>query len=575
MEDSLVKMNNREIARIFYEIADMLEMQDVQFKPRAYQKAAQNIESLSEDIGEIYKRGELEKIPGIGKSIAEKVKELLEKGTLKYYEKLKKEIPVNLEELTAVEGLGPKIIKLLYKELGVKNLNDLERVAKEGKIRHLKGMGEKIEENILENIEFARKKGGRILIGLALPEAMRIIEALEKEAERISLAGSLRRKKETIGDMDILAVSPTPQKLMDGFTGMKEVEKILAKGETKSSVRLKSGIQVDLRIVEKESFGSALQYFTGSKEHNIEVRKIAVRHDYKLNEYGLFEKKSEKKIVGETEEEVYNALGMQYIPPELRENRGEVETALNGALPSLIEQEDVKGDLQMHTKWSDGRNTIEEMVEEARTRGHSFIAITDHVGSLKIAGGMDEEEIRKQMKEIHALNKKYDDFRIFHGAEVNILKDGSLDMKRDVLKDIDVVIASIHSAFRQPMEEMTERIIKTLENDVVDILAHPTARLIYKREAIKFDVEKIFDVTRENNIILEINAQPDRLDLNDILAKKAIERGVKLSIGTDAHSKEHLGYIELGLAVARRGWAEKKDIVNTYSIKALDKIFNK
>ena len=568
-------MKNREIAKIFYEIADMLEMQDVQFKPRAYRKAAQNIESLSEDIEEIYKRGELEKIPGVGKSIAEKVKEFIEKGSVAYYEKLKKEIPVNLEELSSVEGLGPKMIKLLYKELGIKNLNDLEKAAKEGKIRHLKGMGERTEQKILENIEFARKKGGRILLGFALPEAMKLIKFLEKYAEKISLAGSLRRKKETIGDMDILAVSLNPEKLMDEFTSMNEVDKILAKGETKSSVRLKSGIQVDLRIVDKESFGSALQYFTGSKEHNIEVRKIAVRNGYKLNEYGLFDKKSNKKIAGENEEGVYKALGMQYIPPELRENRGEVEAALNGALPALVERKDVRGDLQMHTKWSDGANTIEEMVKEGIKLGHSFIAITDHVGTLKIAGGMGEEEIRKQMKEIESLNEKYDDFHIFHGVEVNILKDGNLDMSRKVLKDVDVVIASIHSAFRQPMEEMTKRLLKALENDVVDILAHPTARIIYKREAIKFDVEKVFDAARENDIILEINAQPDRLDLNDILAKKAIEMGVKLSIGTDAHNKETLRYIELGVAVARRAWAEKKDIVNTYSIDKLEKIFSK
>ena len=568
-------MKNREIAKIFYEIADMLEMQDVQFKPRAYRKAAQNIESLSEDIEEIYKRGELEKIPGVGKSIAEKVKEFIEKGSVAYYEKLKKEIPVNLEELSSVEGLGPKMIKLLYKELGIKNLNDLEKAAKEGKIRHLKGMGERTEQKILENIEFARKKGGRILLGFALPEAMKLIKFLEKYAGKISLAGSLRRRKETIGDMDILAVSLNPEKLMDEFTSMNEVDKILAKGETKSSVRLKSGIQVDLRIVDKESFGSALQYFTGSKEHNIEVRKIAVRNGYKLNEYGLFDKKSNKKIAGETEEGVYKALGMQYIPPELRENRGEVEAALNGALPALVERKDVRGDLQMHTKWSDGANTIEEMVKEGIKLGHSFIAITDHVGTLKIAGGMGEEEIRKQMKEIESLNEKYDDFHIFHGVEVNILKDGNLDMSRKVLKDVDVVIASIHSAFRQPMEEMTKRLLKALENDVVDILAHPTARIIYKREAIKFDVEKVFDAARENDIILEINAQPDRLDLNDILAKKAIEMGVKLSIGTDAHNKETLRYIELGVAVARRAWAEKKDIVNTYSIDKLEKIFSK
>ena len=565
-------MRNKEVAKVLYGIADLLEIKEVKFKPNAYRRAAQNIELLPEDIEKVFERGELEKIPGVGKNIAKKIGELLERGKLEYYEKLKKEIPVDVESLSSIEGMGPKKIKTLYKELGIKNLNDLEKAAREGKIREIKGMGEKTEKKILESIAFARK-GKRELLGIILPEAMELKALLEKKVEMISIAGSLRRMKETIGDMDILAFSSEPMEIMDFFTNMKNVEAVIVKGETKSSVRLESGIQVDLRIVPKESFGSALQYFTGSKEHNIAVRKIAVRAGYKLNEYGLF--KGDKKIEGESEEGVYRALGMDFIPPELRENRGEVEAAMAGKLPHLVEYEDVKGDLQMHTKWSDGANTIEEMVEEARKMGHEFIAITDHVGSLKIAGGMDEDEIRKQMREVEKVNEKYDDIHIFYGVEVNIMKDGTLDMGKKVLKDVDVVVAGIHSGLRMSEEEMSARLIKAMESGVVDIVAHPTGRIIQRREGIKLDFEKVFDAARENNVVMEINAQPARLDLNDIHTKMAVERGVKLSIGTDAHNLSNLHYINLGTAVARRGWAEKDDIINTCPVKKLQKLFGK
>jgi len=565
-------MRNKEVAKVLYGIADLLEIKEVKFKPNAYRRAAQNIELLPEDIEKVFERGELEKIPGVGKNIAKKIGELLERGKLEYYEKLKKEIPVDVESLSSIEGMGPKKIKTLYKELGIKNLNDLEKAAREGKIREIKGMGEKTEKKILESIAFARK-GKRELLGIILPEAMELKALLEKKVEMISIAGSLRRMKETIGDMDILAFSSEPMEIMDFFTNMKNVEAVIVKGETKSSVRLESGIQVDLRIVPKESFGSALQYFTGSKEHNIAVRKIAVRAGYKLNEYGLF--KGDKKIEGESEEGVYRALGMDFIPPELRENRGEVEAAMAGKLPHLVEYEDVKGDLQMHTKWSDGANTIEEMVEEARKMGHEFIAITDHVGSLKIAGGMDEDEIRKQMREVEKVNEKYDDIHIFYGVEVNIMKDGTLDMGKKVLKDVDVVVAGIHSGLRMSEEEMSARLIKAMESGVVDIVAHPTGRIIQRREGIKLDFEKVFDAARENNVVMEINAQPARLDLDDIHTKMAVERGVKLSIGTDAHNLSNLHYINLGTAVARRGWAEKDDIINTYPVKKLEKLFGK
>ncbi len=566
-------MKNQEIAKILYEIADLLEIEGVEFKPRAYRKAAQNIESLSVDIEELYKKGQLEKIPGVGKSIAEKIKEYLETGKVKKLEELREKIPVDIESLSAVEGLGPKMIKVLYEKLGVKNLDDLERVAKQRRIRRLKGFGEKIEKKILEGIEIARQRQHRFLLGFVLPEAKAIMEELKPYVEKISLAGSIRRRKETIGDVDILAVSSQPEKVMDIFTSMKRVEKVLAKGITKSSVRLHGGIQVDLRIVGKESFGSALQYFTGSKEHNIEVRKIAIKLGYKLNEYGLF--KGFERIAGKDEEEVYKALGMQWIPPELRENRGEVEAALNKRLPKLVEYNEVKGDLQMHTKWSDGANTIEEMIIEAKKLGHKFIAITDHVGSLKIAGGMDEEKVIEQAKEIEKLREKFDDIYIFHGIEANIMKDGSLDVSNSLLKQVDVVLASVHSAFRMEEKEMTARVIKAIENEYVDILAHPTCRIIQKREPIKIDMEKVLEVAKDNDIIMEINAYPDRLDLNDIHTKMAIDMGVKISIGTDAHNKEHLKFYELGTAVARRGWAKKEDVINTYSAEKLMKLFEK
>lgn len=565
-------MKNKEVARVLYAIADLLEIKEEKFKPNAYRKAAQNIELLPEDIEKVFEQGNLEKIPGVGKNIAKKIEEFLKTGKLEYYERLKKEIPVDVEALSSIEGMGPKKIKTLYNELGIKNLSELEKAAREGKIREIKGMGEKTEKKILESIAFARK-GKRELLGVILPEAMELKALLEKKVEMISIAGSLRRMKETVGDMDILAFSSQPMEVMDFFTSMENVEAVIAKGETKSSVRLESGIQVDLRIVPKESFGSALQYFTGSKEHNIEVRRIAVRAGCKLNEYGLF--KGEKRIAGESEEGVYRALGMDYIPPELRENRGEVEAAMAGKLPHLIEYEDVKGDLQMHTKWSDGANTIEEMVEEARKMGHEFIAITDHVGSLKIAGGMDEDEIRKQMREVEKVNEKYDDIHVFYGVEVNIMKDGSLDMGKSVLKDVDVVVAGIHSGLRMSEEEMTARMIKAMESGVVNIIAHPTGRIIQRREGIKLDFEKVFDAAKENGVVMEINAQPARLDLNDVHVKRAVEKGLKLSIGTDAHNLSNLHYINLGVAVARRGWAEKKDIINTYSPKKLEKLFEK
>lgn len=560
-------MKNKEIARIFNEIADIYEMQDVDFKPRAYRKAAQNIESLGTDIEHLHQDGKLQDIPGVGESTAEEIEEFLETGSIKRLQKLKEDIPVDLRSLSAVETLGPKKIKTLYQELEIKNLDDLEQAAKEGKIRNLEGFGEKTEENILDNIAFAREKGKRFLLGYVLPEAKEIIEELKDTVETIELAGSLRRMKETIGDVDILVISSEPEKIMKNFTSLDRVEKVVAKGDTKSTIRVYGGIQVDLRIVEKKSFGSALQYFTGSKDHNVKLRKIAQKKNLKLNEYGLF--KNDSRKAGESEESVYQALDLKWIPPELRENNGEIDAAKNGSLPTLISYDDVRGDLQMHTTWSDGNNTVEEMVNKARDLGHSFIAFTDHVGSLKVAGGMDKKEWKKQGKQIKKIQDKYDDIHIFHGMEANIKKNGEMDVSTSFMKDADVVLASVHSSFRQPKKEMTERVKKAIENKYVHILSHPTGRKIQKKEAINLDIDKVFESAKDHNVAIEINAYPERLDLNDGLVRRAVDQHVKLSIGTDSHRKDHLRYYELGIAVARRGWAQKKDIINTYSLKKL------
>ncbi len=568
-----MNVKNREIAKILYEMADLLEIKGEDFKPRAYRRAAINIESLAVDIEELYKRNELEKIPGVGKSIAEKIKEYIETGTIKKWEELKKEIPVDIESLSSVEGVGPKMIKVLYEKLGVKNIDDLERVARQGRIRRLKGFGVKTEKKILEAIEFARKKYERFILGYVLPEAMQIVDVLKPHVSKISLAGSIRRRKETVGDVDILAVSPKPKEVMDIFTSMKGVETVLAKGITKSSIRMSSGIQIDLRIVEESSFGSALQYFTGSKEHNIALRKIAIKRGWKLNEYGLFE--GEKKIAGREEEEIYEKLGMQWIPPELRENRGEIEAAMMHALPELVDYNDIKGDLHTHTKWSDGANTIEEMAMEAKRIGHEYIAITDHAGRLRVAGSMDEAAIKEQAREIERLRERIDGIEILHGVEANIMKDGSIDISNEVMKELDFVIASIHSAFRMEEKEMTSRLIKAMENEYVKIIGHPTGRILMKRDAIKLDMDAVLDAAKDNGIVMEINAYPERLDLNDINVKLAIEHGVKLSIGTDSHNREHLRYYGLGVAVARRGWAERKHIINTMHAKELKKFLSR
>ena len=571
-------MTNPKITQIFYQMAEYYEMKDVAFKPQAYERAARMIESMGEDLQDIYKKGGLKtlmEVEGIGQGLAEKIEEFIKSGRIKEYEKLKKECPVDLEALSAIEGLGPKTIKMLYEKLKIKTVKDLEKAAKAHQIQKLPRFGPKVEENILRGIEFSRGDQGRFLLGYILPLVRRIekrLKDLDFVSEAIA-AGSIRRMKETIGDIDILAVSSKPEKVMDYFCSMPEVEKIIAKGGTKSSVRLDLGLDGDVRVVPKESFGAALQYFTGNKDHNIELRKIAQNKNLKLNEYGVF--RGKKQVAGKTEEEFYKILGLQWIEPELRENTGEIDAAQKGNLPNLVDYKDIKGDLQMHSEWSDGAHSIKEMAETARELGHQYIAITDHTGELRIAGGMDEKTILKQIAEIDKINKSLKGIKILKGAEVNIRKDGTLDISDKILTKLDIVLASVHSNFKMPIEAMTRRICKAMENPHVDIISHPTARVIQRREGYQVDFDELLECAIRTGAVLEINSYPSRLDLNDVHIKKAVEAGVKLSIGTDSHSKNQLHNIELGIAQARRGWAEKKDIINTMEYEELIKFLKK
>jgi DNA polymerase (family 10) len=559
-------MRNFELSRIFYQMSEFLEMKEDNFRARAYSKVARVLESMEKDIEEIYREGgfkALEEIPGVGEGIAKKIEEYLKTKKIKEYQRLKKESPIDVESLTAIEGIGPRKIKVLYKKLGIRNIKDLEKAAKAGKIRQLEGFGKKSEHNILQAIEFVKSSKGRFLLGVILPIVREIIARLSKlpQVNEISAAGSVRRMKETIGDIDILITSSEPDKVMDFFTAMPEVVKIWAKGPSKSSVRLRGGFDCDLRVVKKESFGAALQYFTGSKDHNILTRRIAIQKGLKLNEYGVFKKG--KRIAGRTEKEVYQSIGLPYIEPEIRTNSGEIEAALKNQLPKLIGYDDIKGETQCHTTWSDGSATIEQIAKAARKMGYQYIVITDHAGFLRIAGGLDKEKLFKYMKEIDEVNKRISGIKILKGAEVDIKKDGRLAIKDEILAKLDIVFASIHSAFKMPKSDMTKRVIRAIENPHVDIIAHPTGRVIFRREGYQLDFEKVFKAAKENQTALEINAHVDRLDLKDTDVRQAIEAGVKLTIGTDAHNPHHLPMMELGIAQARRGWAEKKDILNT------------
>ena len=566
------QLKNLELSRIFEQIARILKIKgENPFKIRAYEKIALVLENLPIDIETIYQQGRLNNIPGVGEGIAKKIEEFLTTGKLEYYEKLKETIPSGVIELLDISEVGPKTAKLLYEELGVDNIEKLEKAVRQHRIKDLPGMGEKSEDNILRGIKLYKRRKERVLLGTALPLAEEIVESLSRldETDKIIFAGSLRRKKETIGDIDILVTSRKPEKIMKTFTSLPQVREILAEGPTKSSVITKGDIHVDVRVVEPISFGAALQYFTGSKAHNIKLRELAVKRGLKINEYGVFDVKTDRRIAGESEQEIYQILDLSFIPPELREDRGEIEAAQENRLPQLIEYSRIRGDLHLHTKWSDGAHTIRQMAEAAKKKGYKYIAITDHSQSLKMTGGLTEEKLREQIELIHTINQELKDFTILSGSEIDIKSDGSLDYPDEILSRLDIVIAAIHSGFKQESKIITNRIVRAMQNKWVNIIAHPTGRLIGYREAYQVDINKIMDVAAETRTILEINAYPERLDLNDVYCRMAKDRGVQLAIETDAHSIDGLEFMNLGVDVARRGWLEEKDIVNTLPLDKL------
>jgi len=582
-------MTNQELVKVLYEMAALLEIKEVAFKPQAYERAAYSIEALGEDVDEIYKKGglkALEDIPGVGQGIAERIEEYIKTGRIADHDKLKKSFPVDIGGLMAIEGVGPKMVKKLYRELGIKNARELEAAAKAGELSKLEGLGEKSEQKILKSIGFLRQSQGRFILGFILPTVRKIVDSLKAlpEVKRAEFAGSIRRMQETVGDLDILVISNKPRlgrgspeeaasKVMDFFVKMPEVQDIIEKGPTRTSVRLKIGMDADVRVLPPESFGAALQYFTGDKYHNIALREIAIKKGCKLNEYGLFSarggsasggKGSKLKLVaGKTEEEIYKKLGMEWMEPELRTNHGEIEAALADKLPKLIGYDDLKGDLQVQTDWTDGENSIKDMAEAARRRGLEYIAITDHTRSLAMTGGLDEKKILKQMAEIDKVQKQVSGIKILKGSEVNINKDGTLDIDDETLAKLDVVGAAVHSNFNMPEADMTARIIRAMENPNVDILFHPTGRIIKRREPYKVDMDAIIKAAKKTGTVLEIDAYPDRLDLKDEHVRKAVGESVKLSIDSDAHAAGHIKFLEFGIAQARRGWASRDDIVNT------------
>lgn len=563
-------MKNALVARILYEVADLLELQDVPFKPRAYRRAARAVEDCPTPIEDLVAQGRLRELPGVGEAIAEKIAEIVETGKLAYHEELKAALPVDLHALTAVDGVGPKTAKLLYEALGVRTLDDLERAAQEGRIRTVRGLGEKTEEKILRGLSEARRAERRVLLGRALPLARDLGRRLLATGlvSRVEPAGSLRRGKETVGDLDFLAISDRPEEAAEAFCSLPGVEEVLARGPKKASVRLGGGLQCDLRIVAKESFGAALQYFTGSKEHNIRLRERAVARGLKLSEYGLFSSDG-RAVAGEDEEGVYRALGLAWIPPELREDGGEIPAAERGALPRLVELADVRGDLHVHTDLSDGEMGLREAIEAARARGLSYLAVTDHLKFAAAIPGLTPDDLRRQVEEVRRLSEGLRGFTVLTGVEANIARDGSVDVPRDLLRDLDFVIASVHTHLRLGRAEMTERLCRAVEDEAVDALGHPTGRLLGERPPYEADWDEVFRRAAKAGTAMEVNAHPQRLDLPGELVRRALEFGVRLALGTDAHTPSQFDFLELAVLTARRGWATGDTVLNTLPVPAL------
>jgi len=565
-------MKNAEIKDLFNEIADFLEIKgENPFRIRAYRRAAQAVEGLAEDIAAIAGRGGLLDIPGIGKDLAAKIQEYLENGSVDYLEDLRREIPAGVIELMRIHGVGPRTAKLLYEHAGVDSVEKLEALAQAHKLSGLPGIQAKTEENILKGIQVWRSGRERMALGSALMLAEGIVHTLRAlpEVDQIATAGSLRRMRETVKGIDILVTSTSPTQVMEVFVGLPNMAEVLARGETKSAVRLKENIQVDLRVVDPDCFGAALQYFTGSKQHNIRVRELAQRKGLKVNEYGVFHEKSNRRAAGATEEEVYRAVGLPLIPAELREDGGEIEAALEGKLPTLVTLEDIRGDLQLHTTWSDGAHSLSDLTAGVRAKGYQYMAVTDHSKSATVARGMNEERVLQMIAEVRAANKRLKGFRILAGCEVDIKGDGTLDFPDEILHQLDLVQVSIHSRFKMSREEMTARIVRAVQHPLVHILGHPTGRLIGERAAYELDMEAVLAAARTAGTAVEINASPSRLDLNDLHARRAKELGIPIVISTDAHTIAHLEFMRFGVSVARRAWLTPGDILNTRPLKEL------
>lgn len=572
-------MKNAGIVEIFENLYNILSIDEkTRFEALAYQRAARTLESMSDDVSDIYNKYGIDglmKIPGVGKGIAQHIVEYLKTGKIQKYEEIKDKYPINFKDLFRMEGLGPKKAILLYNKLGIKNLNDLKKAAEEHKIRDIPGFGEKSEELILKNISMLNSLSGRILLGTGLNEARKIVSYLKESnlVDKCIIAGSTRRMEETLGDLDILATSKNNKKIMDLFTNFNDVKSIVVKGDTKTTVLLNIGTTCDLRVIKDESSGAALQYFTGSKDHNIKIRKIAIDNNYKLNEYGLFY--NDNNIANNKDEEfIYNKLGMDYIPPEMREDRGEIELALKHEIPVLINLNDIKGDLHLHTKESDGLNTTDEMVNAALKKNYEYIAITNHTKNLKIANGMNDEDFIKYFDVIDNLNKKYK-IRILKGVEVDILKDGSLDLKDETLDKMDCVIASVHMDTSMSKEDMTQRVINAIKTNRVNILGHPTGRLINKRLPYDIDLDEVSKYCEKYKTAMEINASPERLDLNDNNILRTSKNNVYYSIDTDSHNIYSYDFMELGIGTARRGWLTKDKVINTLELNDLLKFLKK
>ena len=564
-------VHNADIAAAFDEIADLLEIKgENPFRVRAYRNAARVVGDMAEELRDKVERGEdLTQLPGIGKDLAQKIGQLVITGRIAQLEELRQALPPGLLDMLRLPGLGPKRVKVLFEDLQLRDLAQLAEAARAGRIREIKGFGEKIEASILKAIEARRSEGTRVRRAAVAPYAESLVKTLRRVpgVKQVEVAGSYRRARETIGDLDILVEAENAASVMDAFTGYDEVQQVLAKGDTKSSALLRTGLQVDLRVVPAESFGAALQYFTGSKEHNIAVRKIAQAKGLKVNEYAVM--RGEAYVAGRTEDEVYAALGLAMPPPELRENRGEVERAAAGALPRLVEPQDIRGDLHNHSTWSDGANTIEEMAEAAIARGYEYLAICDHSKRLTVANGLDEKRLAKQIAEIEALNARFKGFRLLKGVECDILEDGSLDLDDAILAELDLVVVSVHSKFNLSRERQTARVLKALDHPWATILAHPTGRLILEREPYEIDIPRVIAHAKARGCFLELNANPMRLDLNDVYCQMAKDAGVLIAINVDGHQTGDLANIAYGIGQARRGWLEKRDVLNARGWKEL------